>query len=77
MNRWPSEMRSTSTAIASTACVSCASWVETSPGVYCGRLLTKREALAMSSLGITGVLDLNVYLRQCPLVVDLDTIFGD
>lgn len=33
-------------------------WVEFAPGVYCGRLLTKREALAMSAMGITGVLDL-------------------
>lgn len=33
-------------------------WVEAAPGVYCGRLLTEREALAMRSMGITGVLDL-------------------
>jgi membrane-associated phospholipid phosphatase len=33
-------------------------WVESAPGIYCGRLLTKREALAMSAMGITGVLDL-------------------
>jgi membrane-associated phospholipid phosphatase len=33
-------------------------WVEVAPGVYCGRLLTKREALAMRSMGVTGVLDL-------------------
>ena len=35
-----------------------APWIETAPGVYCGRLLTKREALAMRSMGITGVLDM-------------------
>jgi protein-tyrosine phosphatase len=33
-------------------------WVESAPGVYCGRLLTKREAVAMRAMGITGVLDL-------------------
>jgi len=33
-------------------------WVEAAPGVYCGRLLTKREALAVRSMGVTGVLDL-------------------
>lgn len=33
-------------------------WVESATGVYCGRLLTKREARAMSAMGITGVLDL-------------------
>jgi len=33
-------------------------WVEAAPGVYCGRLLTKRDALAVRSMGVTGVLDL-------------------
>lgn len=33
-------------------------WIESAAGVYCGRLLTKREALAMTEMGITGVLDL-------------------
>jgi protein-tyrosine phosphatase len=33
-------------------------WVEAAPGVYCGRLFTKREALAVRSMGVTGVLDL-------------------
>jgi protein-tyrosine phosphatase/membrane-associated phospholipid phosphatase len=33
-------------------------WTEAAPRVYRGRLLTKREALAMRSLGITGLLDL-------------------
>ena len=33
-------------------------WVEAAPGVFCGRLLTKREALAVRSRGVTGVLDL-------------------
>src|SRR6185369_5515050 len=33
-------------------------WVESAAGVYCGRLLTKREALSISAMGITGVLDL-------------------
>ena len=33
-------------------------WVEAAPGVYCGRLLTKREARAVRSMGVTGVLDL-------------------
>jgi protein-tyrosine phosphatase/membrane-associated phospholipid phosphatase len=33
-------------------------WVEAAPGVYCGRLLTKREALAVRAMGVTGVLDL-------------------
>ena len=33
-------------------------WVEAAPGVYCGRLLTRREALALRSMGVTGVLDL-------------------
>lgn len=32
-------------------------WIEAAPGVYSGRLLTKREALAMSAMGVTGVLD--------------------
>ena len=33
-------------------------WVEAAPGVFCGRLLTQREALAMRAMGITGVVDL-------------------
>jgi protein-tyrosine phosphatase len=33
-------------------------WVEAAPGVYCGRLLTKREALAVRAMGVTGVLDM-------------------
>ena len=33
-------------------------WVEAAPGVYCGGLLIGREALAMRSMGVTGVLDL-------------------
>lgn len=33
-------------------------WVESAPGVFCGRLLTRREAHAMSAKGITGVLDM-------------------
>jgi protein-tyrosine phosphatase len=33
-------------------------WIEAAPGVYRGRLLTRREALAMRATGITGVLDL-------------------
>lgn len=33
-------------------------WVEAAPGVYCGRLLTKREALAVQAMGVTGVLDM-------------------
>jgi signal transduction histidine kinase len=33
-------------------------WVEAAPGVFCGRLLTKREARAVRSMGVTGVLDL-------------------
>jgi membrane-associated phospholipid phosphatase len=32
-------------------------WVEAAPGVYFGRLLTGREAVAMRATGITGVLD--------------------
>jgi len=32
--------------------------VEAAPGVYCGRMLTRREALAVRSMGVTGVLDL-------------------
>ncbi len=34
-------------------------WVEAAPGVYCGRLLTNREALAARAMGVTGVLDLS------------------
>jgi membrane-associated phospholipid phosphatase len=33
-------------------------WIEPAPGVFCGRLLTQREALAMRAMGITGVLDM-------------------
>jgi len=33
-------------------------WIEAAPGVYVGRLLTKREALAVRATGVTGVLDL-------------------
>jgi hypothetical protein len=33
-------------------------WVERAPGVYCGGLLGRREALSIRSMGITGVLDL-------------------
>ena len=33
-------------------------FIEAAPGVYCGRLLTKREALSVRSMGVTGVLDL-------------------
>jgi membrane-associated phospholipid phosphatase len=36
----------------------CEPWVELAPGVYCGRLLTKREASAMREIGVTGVLDM-------------------
>ena len=33
-------------------------WGESAPRVFCGRLLTRREALAMRAMGITGVLDM-------------------
>jgi hypothetical protein len=33
-------------------------WIEVAPGVYRGRLLTKREAQAIRAMGITGVLDM-------------------
>ena len=33
-------------------------WVESAPRVFCGRLLTQREALEMRAMGITGVLDM-------------------
>jgi membrane-associated phospholipid phosphatase len=33
-------------------------WVEVAPGVYCGRLLTEREALGVRAMGVTGVLDM-------------------
>jgi len=33
-------------------------WIEAAPGVYRGRLLTRREALAIKATGITGVLDM-------------------
>lgn len=33
-------------------------WVETAPRVYRGRRLSRREAQAMSAMGITGVLDM-------------------
>ena len=36
----------------------CEPWVVSAPGVYCGRLLTKREALAVRAMGVAGVLDL-------------------
>ena len=32
--------------------------MEVGPGVYCGRLLTEREARGLLELGVTGVLDL-------------------
>jgi len=36
----------------------CKRWVEAAPGVYCGRLLTRREALELKTMGVTSVLDL-------------------
>lgn len=33
-------------------------WIEAAPRVFSGRLLTKREALAICAMGITGVLDM-------------------
>jgi protein-tyrosine phosphatase len=33
-------------------------WIEAAPGIYRGRLLTRREALAVQATGITGVLDM-------------------
>jgi len=33
-------------------------WTESSPRLFCGRLLTQREALLLRSLGISAVLDL-------------------
>lgn len=33
-------------------------WVAIAPGVYCGRLPTRRDALTMRAMGVTGVLDM-------------------
>jgi membrane-associated phospholipid phosphatase len=39
-------------------------WVEAAPRVYCGRLLTAREARAVRALGVTGVLDMTAEHAQ-------------
>jgi membrane-associated phospholipid phosphatase len=47
-------------------------WVEAAPGVYCGRLLTKREALAVRSMGVTGVLDLTAEHAETRTFLEVD-----
>jgi protein-tyrosine phosphatase len=47
-------------------------WVETAPGVYCGRLLTKREALAVRAMGVTGVLDLTAEHAETRAFLEID-----
>jgi protein-tyrosine phosphatase/membrane-associated phospholipid phosphatase len=47
-------------------------WVEAAPGVYCGRLLTKREARAVRSMGVTGVLDLTAEHAETRAFLGLD-----
>jgi len=47
-------------------------WVEAAPGVYCGRLLTKREARAVRSMGVTGVLDLTAEHAETLAFLGLD-----
>ena len=51
-------------------------WVEAAPRVYCGRLLTKREALRMRAMGVTGVLDMtaeHAETRAFQKTADLDS----
>jgi protein-tyrosine phosphatase len=47
-------------------------WVESAPGVYCGRLLTKREALAVRAMGVTGVLDLTAEHAETRALMEME-----
>ncbi|HSB10161.1 MAG TPA: dual specificity protein phosphatase family protein [Blastocatellia bacterium] len=47
---------------------------EAAPRVYCGRLLTKREALAMRVTGLTGVLDLTAEHAETRTFLEIDSL---
>jgi hypothetical protein len=47
-------------------------WVEPAPGVYCGRLLTKREAVAVRSMGVTSVLDMTAEHAETRAFLEID-----
>jgi len=47
-------------------------WVEAAPGVYCGRLLTEREALAVREMGVTGVLDMTAEHAETRAFLEID-----
>jgi protein-tyrosine phosphatase/membrane-associated phospholipid phosphatase len=47
-------------------------WVEASPGVYFGRLLTRREALVARSMGVTGVLDLTAEHAETRALLEIE-----
>lgn len=47
-------------------------WVEAAPGVYCGRLLTMREALEARAMGVTGVLDMTAEHAETRAFLDIE-----
>ena len=52
-------------------------WVEAAPRVYCGRLLTKREALRMRAMGVTGVLDMTAEHAETRAFLETDYLDSD
>jgi hypothetical protein len=47
-------------------------WFEAAPGVYCGRLLRNREAAAVRSTGVTGVLDMTAEHDEAKPFLEVD-----
>jgi protein-tyrosine phosphatase len=47
-------------------------WIEAAPGVYCGRLLTEPEALAVQALGVTGVLDMTAEHAEARAFLEIE-----
>jgi len=47
-------------------------WIEAAPGVFRGRLLTKREAMGMRTLGISGVLDLTAEYSESQALSEIE-----
>jgi membrane-associated phospholipid phosphatase len=47
-------------------------WTEVAPGVFRGRLLTRREAQAMNAMGITGVLDMTAEYSETRALQEIE-----
>lgn len=47
-------------------------WDEAAPGVYCGRLLTDREARAVRAMGVSGVLDMTAEHAEAQAFLEIE-----